>query len=132
MMAVSKPRQKRCRAGLPKTIASFPATSTINAENAVRVTSGYNTMKKLGRIFHAVHYIAESLFVSKIQNRLVRCPVCGWLGCDSYYICPNCEWEYDESHLFFPDEDSASNGMSFNEYKQRYDTIRKRTRNKEM
>lgn len=91
--------------------------------------SGDYSMNKPGKILHMVHYIAECLF-SKNGYRLVRCPVCGWLGCDSYYICPNCSWEYDGSNLY-PYEEGGPNKMNFNEYKRRYDAKHKRTRNKE-
>ena len=36
---------------------------------------------------------------------IVTCPVCGNETLDMYYICPNCDWEYDG---VFDDDDYSS------------------------
>lgn len=87
------------------------------------------------KITKTLRLIAECLWVNVKERsrlyRIVRCPVCGWLGCDGFYICQNCDWENDNDHLY-PEEKGGPNCISFNEYKQVYDTLCKQLNNKEI
>jgi len=83
------------------------------------------------KITNTLVLIAECLWFNVKERsrfyRIVRCPVCGWLGCDGYYICQNCDWQNDNDHLY-PDEKSGPNCISFNEYKQIYNNLKERMR----
>lgn len=48
-----------------------------------------------------------------------RCPICGHLTLTENFICPHCEWEYDN---YFDDEGrSYVNGnLTIEEYKERW------------
>lgn len=54
-----------------------------------------------------------------------KCPVCGegeYLH--NGYICPICGWEFDSCEDW-PDEISAANGITFYEFKERFEKRRK-------
>lgn len=52
-----------------------------------------------------------------------KCPVCGkyeWKEIGAYEMCPVCGWEEDEIQEEYPDDFAGPNGMSLNEYKEKY------------
>lgn len=49
---------------------------------------------------------------------IVTCPVCGNETLDMYYICPNCDWEYDG--VFDDDDYSSANHSTLIECKEQY------------
>lgn len=49
--------------------------------------------------------------------RITVCPVCQNETFDNYFVCPTCEWEYDDSS---EDHYSACNGESLKDYRGRY------------
>ena len=57
-------------------------------------------------------------FVSyfKLGYRIVRCPICGKLTLDNYYICSRCGWEYDGTKDL--DEYSDCNSGTIRHYKE--------------
>jgi len=55
--------------------------------------------------------------VSKSIYSEVTCPVCGRLTLDSYWICENCDWEYDGTHD--ENEYSDANKGTIREYKEK-------------
>jgi len=40
--------------------------------------------------------------------KIVKCPCCGWIGCDNYYVCPRCSWENDGTTKGFSQVNKAT------------------------
>lgn len=53
----------------------------------------------------------------EIGYDLIKCPVCGHLTMTQNYICPFCEWEYDDT--IDENEESYVNGSTISEYRMR-------------
>lgn len=47
--------------------------------------------------------------------KIVTCPICGNETLDSYWICDNCDWEYDGT--INPNDYSECNHSTINNYK---------------
>ncbi len=47
----------------------------------------------------------------------ISCPVCGCMTLDNYWICSQCQWEFDDKP---EDHVSSCNGMTLREYRKRY------------
>ncbi len=53
----------------------------------------------------------------------IPCPVCGkhnFSYANSFEICPICDWENEEYQMNHPNEDGGANGLSLNEYRQKW------------
>ena len=61
--------------------------------------------------------IRESKEYLEFGYKIVRCPICRHETLDNHFICPTCNWEYDESVVDNDSFYSESNGYSINEYK---------------
>ena len=55
--------------------------------------------------------------VNKNLYKEVICPVCGQVTLDSFWICENCNWEYDDT--IDENEYSAANQGSIRDYKEK-------------
>lgn len=57
------------------------------------------------------------------DRKIVRCPICGKLTLDWYYICENCHWEYDD-YIDNNDENEYSdvNKSSIKWFKENYES----------
>ena len=49
---------------------------------------------------------------------IVKCPICGEPTLDSFWICDNCNWEFDGAVL--PEQYSSANHCTVAEYRKRY------------
>lgn len=67
--------------------------------------------------YYAKKLIKEHL---KAGYRIIICPVCGNETFDNFFICPHCDWEYDD--MMVDDYSSANNG-TINDYKKRIGAI---------
>ena len=57
--------------------------------------------------------------------RIIDCPVCGEKTLDMYWICSECDWEYDIFIDYDDDEEfSDANGATLGEYKNVYRILR--------
>ena len=57
--------------------------------------------------------------------RIIDCPVCGKKTLDMYWICSECDWEYDIFIDYDDDEEfSDANGATLGEYKNAYRILR--------
>ncbi len=60
-----------------------------------------------------------------LSTGLHKCPICGKYEFEEYGsfdICEYCGWEDDAVQLKYPDMRGGANGMSFNEYKAKYES----------
>ena len=61
--------------------------------------------------------LRESKEYLEFGYKIIRCPVCGNETLDNHFICPTCNWEYDESVVDNDSFYSEANGYTMNEYK---------------
>lgn len=61
--------------------------------------------------------IRESKEYLEFGYKVVRCPICRKETLDNHFICPTCNWEYDDSVVNNDSYYSAVNGYSIKEYK---------------
>lgn len=54
----------------------------------------------------------------KYGYTIVKCPICGEPTLDSFWICDNCNWEFDGAVL--PEHYSSANHCTVAEYRKRY------------
>lgn len=54
----------------------------------------------------------------KYGYTIVKCPICGEPTLDSFWICNNCNWEFDGAVL--PEQYSSANHCTVAEYRKRY------------
>lgn len=84
---------------------------------------GFKRMNSFGEpITRIKDYYAKKLIKEHIKAgyRIVICPVCGNETFDNFFICPHCDWEYDDMMV---DEYSSANNSTINEYKKRIGAI---------
>lgn len=61
--------------------------------------------------------IRESKEYLEFGYKVIRCPICRKETLDNHFICPTCNWEYDESVVDNESFYSEANGYSIKEYK---------------
>lgn len=61
--------------------------------------------------------IRESKEYLEFGYNIICCPICRHETLDNHFICPTCNWEYDESVVDNDSSYSEANGYSINEYK---------------
>lgn len=61
--------------------------------------------------------LRDKLGVNKNLYKEVTCPVCGQVTLDSFWVCDNCNWEYDDT--IDENEYSDANQGSIRDYKEK-------------
>ena len=65
--------------------------------------------------------LRESKEYLEFGYKIIRCPVCGKETLDNHFICPTCNWEYDDEVEFKTgDEYSTANDCTLNEHLYSY------------
>ena len=86
--------------------------------------------KKLIEQLKTDQHLSEEMYEAEkthFDRKIVKCPICGKLTLDWYYICENCNWEYDD-YIDVKDENEYSdvNKSSIKRYKENYESTKTR------
>lgn len=65
--------------------------------------------------------IRETIEYKELGYQIIQCPICGHETLDNHFICPHCNWEYDDEVEFKTgDEYSIANDCTLNEHLYSY------------
>lgn len=79
----------------------------------------FRNIERVVIIFY--YWLVGKIFKSRATYHFVRCPICGKLTLDNFWVCENCYWEYDDLMV---DEYSIVNQTNMNEFKMYYERFK--------